>query len=161
MYAQITLKMDRPIDKNKHYISPGGYEVTLKDSSTIAFDFCDSEGYIDELDPSIITFDLHADDYDAFSDMTTLLDRYREIKSLSECYIHTGEHNDPEINVERIINFTLIEKKTEPTNNYCKPESTSCINVRHEVISNTDDSIAHITEYSFTRTALDNVLANS
>lgn len=153
--------MDRPIDKNIHYISPGGYKVTLKDASTIAFDFCDSEGYIDELDPSIITFELHTEDFDAFPDMTKLLANYDKIKSLSECYIHTGEYDDPEINVEQIVSFVLTEKKTEHKDNYIKPKPTNCIDIHHEIVSHADDTISYITEYSFTRAALDSVLANS
>lgn len=56
----LDVKFDRPIDKERDFISPGGYEIELKDGRTTRFDFLDYKGYIDQDDPSILHI-IHSD----------------------------------------------------------------------------------------------------
>ena len=48
-----SIKFNRPVDKEKDVISPGGYEIKVKDKNgnikSIAFDFEDYEGGIDKM----------------------------------------------------------------------------------------------------------------
>jgi hypothetical protein len=103
--ALVTVKMNKPIDRNSHYISPGGFEVQLP-KETCQFDFMDSMGYIDKDDPSIITFDLRHADYTAFPDMWNLAYKAVEITDINDCYVYIGENDD--IEVEKLISFKLI-----------------------------------------------------
>ena len=97
----LIIKMDRPIDKSIHYISPGGYELKFRNKQCIAFDFMDSFGVIDEDDRSIIHFKLQMLDTDSFPDSVRLLDNLlgSEVVGIVECYIYTGEEDgNAEIN---------------------------------------------------------------
>lgn len=161
MIAELKLKMDRPIDKTQHYISPGGYEVKLNDGSCIQFDFMDSEGYVDEKDPTIITFILKHSDTDSFPDMNSLTSKYMDICELSECYVFTGEKDEPEINVAEILKFIITDEQTVEKTKYEKPRSTTIIEITdHYAKDNGDDTITHETTYAFTAAARDLALHN-
>ena len=92
--------MDRPIDKEKHYYSPGGFEFTFASGETIAFDFNETESLIDENDPTIIHTRMKDLDYDSFPDAKKLdeLIRTQKVTKINECYIYTGEECEPDIN---------------------------------------------------------------
>lgn len=92
----ISIKMDRPIDTNKHYIAPGGYELMFVNGESIAFDFSESHGDVDKADPSIIHFSLFDLDTDSFPESESLADNLLLFKAtkLVECYIYTGEDNE-------------------------------------------------------------------
>lgn len=109
MNAELKLKMDRAVEQNKHYISPGGYEVTMNDGSKISFDFLTSQLQIDDIDPSIATIILSGLDTAEFPDAVKLYEHCDDIKKLSECFIYTGEPTDPEINVAQILNFMISD----------------------------------------------------
>lgn len=96
-----TMKMDRAIDKDKHYISPGGYECNGK-----CFDFNESAGYIDEEKPDHVRFELR--DYDdslGEEDKETLVTPRDIKKGFEEFYVYTGEENAPEINPVEVTDF--------------------------------------------------------
>ena len=48
--------MDRLIDPEKHYISPGGYELIFDNDKSIQFDFNDYEGAVRKEGPTILDF---------------------------------------------------------------------------------------------------------
>lgn len=104
MYLQ--LQMDRPIDKDRHYISPGGFEV-VAGGKHYQFDFQDSSGVIDAKRNDVIGFTLTNPDYDSFPDMKELESHINEITELVECFVYTGEHNDAEINPIKILDITI------------------------------------------------------
>lgn len=109
--ATLKLKMDRPFELNTHYISPGGYEVTMTDGSRVKFDFLTSDIHPDENDSRIVTFalsNLDTNIYD-FPDATRLYGHSRDIASLSECFVYTGEACDPKISVRRILSFIMFD----------------------------------------------------
>ena len=109
MRMYISLLMDRPIDKEKHYISPGGYEFNFN-GKNIPFDFCMSSGTICK-NPRMIEFELRELDLTTFPESEKLLNKscLKNVRKIEEFYIYTGEHNEPEINLERInyIHFDL------------------------------------------------------
>ena len=58
MPMYLNIKMNRKIDTNKHYISPGGFEIKFDDDKTIAFDFNESESWVDETNKDVMCFRL-------------------------------------------------------------------------------------------------------
>lgn len=118
MYAEILF--DREIDKEKHYISPGGYEVRLKNGKTVAFDFMDYEGIISESDRRILKCNMRNLDVEAFPDSRTL--KPQDIQEFTEFFVFTGEDSEPEIHPVKILSlamgdgpeyFTFLGKFTE------------------------------------------------
>lgn len=108
MKAFLTLRMDRPIEKDKHYISPGGYAVRLDDGSTKEFDFMDSYGYIDDNDPCVIRFELRHPDSE-YPGIYKLCENMYRVTALTECFVYTGESDEPEINVAKIEAFCIVD----------------------------------------------------
>lgn len=97
----LSIKMDRPINKSIHYISPGGYELKFDNGQCVSFDFMDSYGIIDKDANDSIRFELCTLDIDSFPNSVHLLDNLlnSEVVEIVECYIYTGEENgDAEIN---------------------------------------------------------------
>lgn len=94
----ITVKMDRPIDTDKHYISPGGYELLFGNGESVAFDFYESYGNIDKNDESTIHFELCDLDTDSFPEAEKLAGLLigSRVKEITECYIYTGEEDGKE-----------------------------------------------------------------
>lgn len=110
MEARLCLKMDRPIDKKLHYISPGGYEFETADGKRYGLDFTLSEGCIDPINSSMIEFTLKHADYEAFPEIAELRNKLKDIVRIVEFYIYTGEDGEPEIRPEKILNFQIIDR---------------------------------------------------
>lgn len=93
------VKFDRPINKDRHYISPGGYNLNGK-----SFDFCMFEGVIvdpDTLRCYISDFDIeYAEDNGVDAVVPADI-----MGKFSEFYIYTGEYDDEPINPVKIDNL--------------------------------------------------------
>ena len=90
------LIMDRDIDKDKYYISPGGYTLNGKD-----FDFFTFEGNIDDDDRNMLHVDVYYFDDGEFEPIVK-----PDISGeFQEFFVYTGEYNDPEINPVKIENL--------------------------------------------------------
>ena len=102
-------QMDREIDTNKHYISPGGYEFKFGKES-VQFDFCEYAGYVDSDDKTKILFESIILDTTAFPDCKSKLTKEfcSNIDNIEEFYIYTGEYNDPEIFPIKILEISLL-----------------------------------------------------
>lgn len=109
MKAYIKLKMDRRIDVEKHYISLGGFEVTLKDGITIPFDFLTQYDYIDPEDASVLIAEMADEDLHTFPDMLELFRRAQDIVSFSEFYVYTASEDTDyeEINPIKVLEFII------------------------------------------------------
>lgn len=96
-----SVKFNRPVDKETDYISPGGYEILVKDEAgnvrPVTFDFEDSEITVDDEDPYIVHCMQKNPDYGAFEDLNTL-DEYmlRNIVGVTDWFIYTGDAKDGE-----------------------------------------------------------------
>lgn len=104
LYMSFTVTMDRPIEKGKHYLDPGGYEVVIN-GKTVEFDFENSVGSVDPENPCKITFTTERLDLSCFPEAKMLMDKenVRAISRIEDFYVYTGEKNeDPEINVVSI-----------------------------------------------------------
>ena len=151
MKAYIDIKFDREIDKDVHYISPGGYEVNEGDK-TYAFDFNEFEGVIDKNDATILHCYLRDEDIDSYPDIEELKKHFAEITELTECFVYTGEDGDPEIVPTRVEAFAIeswcLDVKTIPADT----EFVTCKKVS-EVLW--DEVLYPVVQYSFTRKLLD------
>lgn len=118
-----TLQMDREIDKDKHYISPGGYEFkSSKNDESLQFDFCTYAGYVDVNDKTKILFECEFLDDESFPSIYEKLTKSfcEDITEIVEFYIYTGEDEDPELNLSKIIDISLLF--TDGTKVDIKPE---------------------------------------
>mgnify|MGYP000095021673 CR=1 FL=1 len=122
--ANITIEMDRPIEKEKHYISPGGYEVVTDDGTSYGFDFHRVYGNVDTDLPNRIHFECCEIDTETFPDANKLCQVLEHITTFPEAYVYTGEEEDPEIHVQAIRSFALEISVTE---NFPVPEDTPYI----------------------------------
>ena len=105
----VTLKMDREIDKNKHYISIGGFEFS-SNGETVCFDFIESYGYVNKEDSRVILFNLEALDEDVFEKCGNKLtkDFCRNVDHIEEFNIFTGEYDEPEILPVEILDIKFV-----------------------------------------------------
>lgn len=107
---QFQLKMDRKIDLNIHYLSPGGYEIE-KDSITYNFDFCQSSGNVDANDDTVIVFEV-SDFDEEYAKESGFSGEFKDPKELlgycfKDFFVFTGEYNDAEINVVELLDLTF------------------------------------------------------
>ena len=104
----LDVKFDKPIDKERDFISPGGYEIELKDGRRIRYDFMDYKGYIDTNDRSILHI-IHSNlDIDSFPESKALLDiKSEDISKIIECYIYTGESDENRIKPIKILDWWI------------------------------------------------------
>lgn len=119
-----TLQMDREIDKDKHrIISPGGYMFkSSKSEKSLQFDFFNYAGYIDSNDKTKILFETEALDKQSFPGITDKLNKSfcEDINEITDFYIYTGDDEDPELNLSKIIDISLLF--TDGTKIDIKPE---------------------------------------
>lgn len=103
------IKFDRPIDTDKHYLSPGGYGFKCK-GKIYSFDFLDYVGNVDTEDPTV----LHAEVYHldkSYSDDLSMFNS-EKIEEIEEFNIYTGEYDDPEIMPLKILSLTIEQHLT-------------------------------------------------
>ena len=120
---EFTLCMDRDMNREEHYISPGGYILNGKE-----FNFMDSEGWIDEEDRSKVHFVVRNFDTDSYETSVCPSDTRGEF---GEFYVYTGETDEPEVNaiaVEDLIFYfgdkeIRCPKKALRSANKCREEA--------------------------------------
>ena len=111
---QLQVEFNRDIDRNKDYISPGGYEMVMN-GKKVQFDFCVSYGNICTDERSVCTFQLEQPDYDSFPDFERVgIDELKNITEITECYIYTGEDGESDLKETEInsISFVISDSKT-------------------------------------------------
>jgi len=120
------IKFDRPIDSKKHYISLGGFAVSLKAfEEPIGFDFESYEGGIDTEDPTILNFVLRGLDIAAFPDSKYLLTHLDDIEAFKEFFIYLGEEGEEEeiipLYVKELgISFNAGANKRDFSTSFCE-----------------------------------------
>jgi hypothetical protein len=110
MYAKI--KFDREIDTDKHYISPGGYEMTFVNNlggnpTTVCFDFTTYIGNVDKKEPTILHCEMEDLDVDVFHESLFIEHFLGTISEIKEFYVYTGEDDEPEINPVELLELRL------------------------------------------------------
>lgn len=104
MYASI--KFDRVIIPEEHYISPGGYEMKAAGREYV-FDFCEFTGNVDKADPTVLNCEMRTLDtycYPKAKDFEKVCDQVEEI---SEFFVFTGEGDDPPIHPTQILSVSF------------------------------------------------------
>ena len=112
MYAKI--KFDREIDKDKHYISLGGYEMTFVNNlggnpTTVSFDFFSYIGNVDMNDPTILHCEMEELDSDTFPESLFIEHFLGTISEIKDFYVYdyTSEDDEPEINPVELLELEL------------------------------------------------------
>lgn len=105
MYADI--KFNRPINAEKDYISPGGYEIKTN-GKTVQFDFEDYEGSVSKEDARILSSMQKNPDFASFDDLKSLTeDDLRNISEIVDFYVYTGEDDESDLEPVEIINVSF------------------------------------------------------
>ena len=105
MYADI--KFNRPINAEKDYISPGGYEIKTN-GKTVQFDFEDYEGSVSKEDARVLSSMQKNPDFASFDDLKSLTeDDLRNISEFVEFYVYTGEDDESDLEPVEIINVSF------------------------------------------------------
>lgn len=94
-----SIRFNRPVDKEKDFISPGGYMLKMREAdgtlNTVQFDFEEYEGYIDMDDPCVIHCIQMNADYNTFEGLNTITwHMLANVTEVEEWFIYTGEPGD-------------------------------------------------------------------
>lgn len=121
-----SVKFNRPIDKDKDFISPGGYELKMKDEDgtekSIAFDFDDYEGGVDDNDPKVINCMQKNPDYSEFPELNTVTEyMLHNVTEVVEWFIYTGEPGETE---NPLVPVEVIEAEFEIINDSTRRDIT-------------------------------------
>lgn len=104
-----SVRFDRPIDREKHHISPGGYEVVMQcedgTEKSVRFDFEDYEGGVSDRDTNVVEMMQKNPDWGSYEELKDVTEyMLRHIVAVKEWFIYTGEDGpvpvevmDPEI----------------------------------------------------------------
>lgn len=100
---ELHVKFNRPVDKQKDYLSPGGYEMILN-GKPIQFDFMTSYGNLSKTELDVCVFELEEPDIVSFPDFALITPNdIREVSDIIECFVYTGEDEEHNLEVEEII----------------------------------------------------------
>ena len=101
------IKFNRPINAEKDYISPGGYEIKTN-GKTVQFDFEDYEGSVSKEDARVLSSLQKNPDFASFDDLKSLTeDDLRNISEIVDFYVYTGEDDESDLEPVEIINVSF------------------------------------------------------
>lgn len=102
-----SVRFDRKADPDIHYICPGGYEMELNGKSCM-FDFERFYGRRNEQDQSVIAFEQYDLDTAAYPEAVNITpDDVKDLRSIKEFFIYTGEKGEPEINPVKLLSLAF------------------------------------------------------
>ena len=104
MYASI--KFDRIIIPEEHYISPGGYEMKAA-GRWYHFDFCDFMGKRDEEDPAVLHCEMRNLDTSTFPESIDFEKVCDQVEEISEFFVFTGEYDDSPIHPIQLLSVSF------------------------------------------------------
>lgn len=111
---ELQVKFNRPVDLEKDYIVPGGYSMIM-DGKEVEFDFCQCSSGISNEDSSVIIFSVTGMDYDSFPALRKLrIKDLKNISSIRECFVYTGEPGESDLEVESIKKILFILPHNKP-----------------------------------------------
>ena len=111
---ELQVKFNRPVDLEKDYIVPGGYSMIM-DGKEVEFDFCQCSSGISNEDSSVVIFSVTGMDYDSFPTLRKLrIKDLKNISSIRECFVYTGEPGESDLKVESIKNILFILPHNKP-----------------------------------------------
>ena len=114
MKMEAMIKFDRIVDYEKHYISPGGFEMTFDNGVTVDFDFKDYEEATPISDPSCVLYEFYGLDVDNFKDSEFLKTYTGSVSEINDFYIYIGEDIDEEeIHPVELLELRLLNDNDE------------------------------------------------
>ena len=102
-----TLKFDREIDPKKHYISPGGFEITTSNGLAYQFDFNCYAGNRSKEDSSILEIEMWDLDTITFPESEKIDSMMLVDSKFTEFFVFTGEYDDPEIHPVELLSLEV------------------------------------------------------
>lgn len=106
LYA--TIKMNRAVDKENDYISPGGYEFVMN-GKNVQFDFEESQTMIDKEDPSIIHIMQRDPDYDCFKELLSLTkEDLKNVTEIPEFFVFTGKMGETDLAPVSLLDCSFV-----------------------------------------------------
>lgn len=112
---ELQVKFNREVDLEKDYICPGGYEMIMN-GKNVQFDFHCVDTSDCFLEPTLCTFNVKDADYEAFPEFKKITaSDLKNISSIEECFVYTGESGESDLEVVSIekITFLLLEDKLQ------------------------------------------------
>lgn len=105
---ELQVKFNRNIDLDKDYITPGGYEMVMN-GRTVEFDFCNSYSAVHMDDSTIGIFHLENMDVFSFPELKKIrLKDLKNVTSINECYVYTGEDGESDLEVVSVEKITFF-----------------------------------------------------
>lgn len=98
-----SVKMNRKVDREKDYISPGGYVFNMA-NKVISFDFENYSVGIDKDNPSIIHIEGKCPDVDVYPELLNVTpDMLARIIEIPEFFIFTGEPGETDLKPVKLL----------------------------------------------------------
>lgn len=105
LYAKV--RFDRNIDKDRHFISPGGYDMDMG-GKVAQFDFCDYYGAISKEDAAVLEIQHELLDAWIFPESASITkEDVRALREVNEFFVYTGEEEDPEIHPVKLLSLSF------------------------------------------------------
>lgn len=97
------LKMNRKVDSEKDYISPGGYEFKMV-NKVVQFDFENYSVEIDKDNPSIIHIEGKCPDVDVYPELLNVTsEMLSQVIEIPEFFIFTGEPGETDLKPTELL----------------------------------------------------------
>ena len=105
---ELQIKFSRPVDFNKDYIVPGGYEMVMN-GKPVQFDFNHNNYGISRFDSSVVIFSLSGADLECFPEFEKVtIDDLQHISKIIECFVYLGEPGESDLKVVSVEKITFI-----------------------------------------------------
>ena len=89
-----TIRFNRPVDRERDYISPGGYELVMN-GKTCHFDMLDSYMFVDEENPCLLYVEQRNPDYAEFECLKEMtFEDLSKPEKIEEFYIYTDTEGE-------------------------------------------------------------------
>lgn len=106
MYARI--RFNRPIDREKDDISPGGYTMVMG-GQTIQFDFEDYSGSVESKDNTILDIEQKNPYYESFGALHEITAAMLEnVTEINEFFVYTGEPGETDLRPAELLELVFV-----------------------------------------------------
>ena len=111
---ELQVKFSRPVDFNKDYVVPGGYEMVMN-GKPVQFDFNHNNYGISRFDSSVVIFSLSGADLECFPEFEKVtIDDLQHISKIIECFVYLGEPGESDLEVVSVEKITFLLPFDEP-----------------------------------------------
>ena len=106
----LKLRFDSEINKDRDFISPGGYEVKLDDGESVQYDYEDYYGNVDDDDKTILHVECRGFDIESFpeSGIIAMADVADHISEIVECFIYSAtDEIEDSVRLKEILEWSI------------------------------------------------------